>query len=465
MLKMKKSNILLGVFSALLLASCGKDIEVEKNLTTDWAVDEEVINSDIRTFVGYDPRYDWAMLEKKVEEIPMITFSTLNIVEQNEREIKVNLLKPLTQSAEVVLEYNPSAFEKVKAEYDGFELGDANLVQVVEGEKTLAAGDQATKFKIAITNQPGFTRKVIVPFSVKVRQGDLKLVENHQDLLVKIVPEVVKLEYSVNPREFTGGIYYGEPILLNSNGAITVKLSRPVPTNFTIGLERDDTLLPSGQVLAQAGIEGTSLASATFQNVTERQLRLSLQTLDPATTHGKYALPLKLVITDENGQTHAVPNGEIIVQINIMVRENLTFTEDDMIDYRWRSIPKNTITATNPNRAFNNIEGDQNDYVYLRTSQNFRMNFDQQRTVKGLLVRSLSGIYGTNYRMKEFSIYAVQGGVENYEGKFSVQQKENDLYLIKFTEPLEDIDSIILKDIKANNDNTTYLISEIDVYE
>lgn len=462
---MKRNNIYLGVFSALLLASCGKDIEVEKNLTTDWVVDEEVTNNDIRTFVGYDPRYDWAMLEKKVEEIPMITFSTLNIVEQNEREIKVNLLKPLTQSAEIVLEYNPSAFEKVKAEYDGFELGDANLVQVLEGEKALAVGDQATQFKIAITNQPGFTRKVIVPFSVKIKQGDLKLVENYQDLLVKIVPEVVKLEYSVNPREFTGIIYYGEPILLNPNGAISVKLSRPIPTNFTIGLERDNALLPSGQVLAQAGIEGTSLASANFQNATERQLRLSLQSLDPATTHGKYALPLKLVLTDENGQTHAVPNGEIIVQINIVVRENLTFTEDDMIDYRWRSIDKSTITATNPNRAFNNIEGDQNDYVYLRDTQNFRMNFDQQRTIKGMLIRSLSGIYGVNYRMKEFSVYAVQGGVENYEGKFSVEQKGNDLYLIKFTEPLEDVDAIILKDIKVNNGNTSYLISEIDIYE
>lgn len=459
---MKKGNIYLGIFSALLFASCGKEIEVEKNLTTDWSVDQKIINSDIRTHLGYDPRFDWAILQNKVQEIPMITLSTLNIVEQHQRDVNVQFLKPLAKEATISLEYNPEAFEKVKAEYDGFELGEASLVELIDGEKSVAVGDQATKFRIGVTNQPGFTRKVIVPFSVKVKQGELKVVETHQDLLVKITPEIVKVEYTLMPKEFLGSIVYGVPTLERSSGGVAVKLSRAVPTVFTIGLERDDALLPTGYTLAQAGIEGNSLSPADFQNATERQLTFSLQSLDPSVQNGKYALPLKLVITDAAGQKHAVPNGEVIVPINIRPVENISVSEDTTIDYRWRSINKSTILG--PSEAFNNIEGSMRDYVYQNKSDNFVVNFTNTHTVKSILIRALSSRYGINFRMKEFSIYSVKNGGENYEGKFSVEKKENDFYLIKFNKPLTNINGFILKNISVNQGDF-YLISEIDIYE
>lgn len=461
---MKITNkISIAVLSMGVLA-CSKDVSVEKNITNDWQVDQAVTNSDIRTFTGYDPRYDWAIIQKKVEEIPMVSFSTLNIVEKNERTINVDFLKPLAKQATISLEYDTALFEKVKAEYDGFELGDASLVEMIEGEKDVAVGDSSVKFKIATNNQSTFSKKVLIPFSLKVKQGDLKLVTDYSYFLVKIVPEQVKAEVTLTPTQILGSISYGVPSLATTSGGVSIALSRAIPTQFSVGLERDDAIAPEGSQVIQRGIEGTSLAPTNFQGRNQGQLTYRLQALNSDTALGNYVLPLKLVITDAAGQKHEFPNGNVIIPIVIREVTNLTFSEDATIDYRWKAIPKSTITSPGGSNAFNGIEDNINDYVYSKAD--FRINFNQPRSVKSMLIRSLSNRYGINYRMREFTVYSIKDGKENFEGKVTFEKKENnDIYLIKFTRTLSNINGLILKEIKVNREENSYLISEIDIYE
>jgi len=55
------------------------------------------------------------------------------------QEVEVRLLdKPYDKDVQVSFAYDASAYDKVKADYSGFELGEANLAQLSEATKTLS---------------------------------------------------------------------------------------------------------------------------------------------------------------------------------------------------------------------------------------------------------------------------------------------------------------------------------------
>ena len=56
---MKKIFML--AFCLTALNACKKeDISIQKNDSTTWEIDKSIVDDDIRTRIGYDPRYQYA---------------------------------------------------------------------------------------------------------------------------------------------------------------------------------------------------------------------------------------------------------------------------------------------------------------------------------------------------------------------------------------------------------------------
>ena len=90
------------------------------------------------------------------------------------QEVEVRLLdKPYDKDVQVSFAYDASAYDKVKTDYSGFELGDANLVQLSEAIKTLRKGETSVSFTLTISNNSSFKKKVILPYALKVPIQDL----------------------------------------------------------------------------------------------------------------------------------------------------------------------------------------------------------------------------------------------------------------------------------------------------
>ena len=160
----KKSIIF---FIAGVLCSCGKeDITVQKNDSTKWEIDKKVEDNDIRTQLGYDPRLNYIYLRPTVADLPMLSFGNVTINRNYTKEVEVRLLdKPYDKDIQVSFAYDASAYDKVKANYSGFELGDANLVQLSETTKTLSKGETSVTFTLTISNNSNFKKKVIFSFN------------------------------------------------------------------------------------------------------------------------------------------------------------------------------------------------------------------------------------------------------------------------------------------------------------
>ena len=160
---MKEFIIALSCFS--LLVSCNKDeITIEKNESTTWQIDKKVEDNDIRTQLGYDPRLNYIYLRPTVAELPMLSFGNVTINRDYTKEVEVRLLdKPYDKDIQVSFAYDASAYDKVKANYSGFELGDENLVQLSEATKTLRKGETSVSFTLTISNNSSFKKKVILP--------------------------------------------------------------------------------------------------------------------------------------------------------------------------------------------------------------------------------------------------------------------------------------------------------------
>ena len=189
---MKEFIITLSCFS--LLVSCKKDeITIEKNESTTWQIDKKVEDNDIRTQLGYDPRLNYIYLRPTVAELPMLSFGNVTINRDYTKEVEVRLLdKPYDKDIQVSFAYDASAYDKVKANYSGFELGDENLVQLSEATKTLRKGETSVSFTLTISNNSSFKKKVILPYALKVTDNGLTLPKGKDVFVLKVFPEEIK---------------------------------------------------------------------------------------------------------------------------------------------------------------------------------------------------------------------------------------------------------------------------------
>jgi len=150
--------------------------------------------------------------------------------------------KPYDKDIQVSFVYDASAYDKVKADYLGFELGDANLVQLSEATKTLSKGETSVTFTLTISNNSSFNKKVILPYALKVTDNGLTLPKGKDVFVLKVFPEEIKISVESQNVSKLLGFYNGTTYIGNRDKAVTfnLKSSYELPSGLTVALVRDE---------------------------------------------------------------------------------------------------------------------------------------------------------------------------------------------------------------------------------
>ena len=416
---MKKiiSNSLTVAFCFSPLVSCKKDeITVEKNDSTTWEIDKKIEDNDIRTQLGYDPRLNYIYLRPTVADLPMLSFGNVTINRNYTKEVEVRLLdKPYDKDVQVSFAYDASAYNKVKANYSGFELGDANLVQLSEATKTLSKGETSVTFTLTISNNSNFNKKVILPYALKVTDSGLTLPKGKDVFVLKVFPEEIKITAESKVVSKLLGYYNGSVYIGNSDKevAFTIKSSYELPAGLKVALVRDDSAVLSGRTLAPAGVEGT-LPEDDFDALSKK-LTFNLNE-DSFTNKGEYALPLKYVVKDASGNEQELTNNKLFVNFDI---KELVSSNDNVevgTQPSGKIIDRKGIIASYYGDIYYSprflLDGDENTYSYVRDGAYYYFTFPKVRLIKSVVLKAISG-----NQVKNISAYAgMTQGSEQYQG-------------------------------------------------
>ena len=410
-------NSLTVAFCFSLLVSCKKDeITVEKNDSTTWEIDKKIEDNDIRTQLGYDPRLNYIYLRPTVADLPMLSFGNVTINRNYTKEVEVRLLdKPYDKDVQVSFAYDASAYDKVKADYSGFELGDANLVQLSEATKTLSKGETSVTFTLTISNNSNFNKKVILPYALKVTDSGLTLPKGKDVFVLKVFPEEIKITAESNIVSKLLGYSDGSVYIGNSDKevAFTIKSSYELPAGLKVALVRDDSAVLSGRTLAPAGVEGT-LPEADFDALSKK-LTFNLNE-DSFTNKGEYALPLKYVVKDASGNEQELTNNKLFVNFDI---KELVSSNDNVevgTQPSGKIIDRKGIIASYYGDIYYSprflLDGDENTYSYVRDGAYYYFTFPKVRLIKSVVLKPISG-----NQVKNISAYAgMTQGSEQYQG-------------------------------------------------
>ena len=460
---MKKFIIALSCFS--LLVSCKKDeITVEKNDSTTWEIDKKIEDNDIRTQLGYDPRLNYIYLRPTVADLPMLSFGNVTINRNYTKEVEVKLLdKPYDKDVQVSFAYDASAYNKVKANYSGFELGDANLVQLSEATKTLSKGETSVTFTLTISNNSNFNKKVILPYALKVTDSGLTLPKGKDVFVLKVFPEEIKITAESKVVSKLLGYYNGSVYIGNSDKevAFTIKSSYELPTGLKVALVRDDSAVLSGRILAPAGVEGT-LPEDNFDALSKK-LTFNLNE-DSFTNKGEYALPLKYVVKDASGDEQELSNNKLFVNFDI---KELVSSNDNVevgTQPSGKIIDRKGIIASYYGDIYYSprflLDGDENTYSYVRDGAYYYFTFPKVRLIKSVVLKPISG-----NQVKNISAYAgMTQGSEQYQGTITYNGSGDIVITFKKAIPL--IRLSVGNFVNDENASSYWMgFSEINFYE
>ena len=310
-------NSFIVVFCLAILMACKKDeITIQKNESTTWEIDKKIVDDDIRTRIGYDPRFQYAYPVTSEVVVPMLSLEGFTFTDKNTRSLEIRLSRVSAQDVKVSLVYDASLYEKIRGNYSGYELGADNLVEITTAEKTITAGTTSTTFELRVANQANFNKKVILPFAVKVANNDLvKTLKGKDYFVVRIYPKNVTFEVDNKTITKNATLEEGKAKMTNKEVTVTVTPSDAIPTDISLSLERDDNLV-SGKTLAPNDIVGT-IDKIDFKNKTTGKITFSLQNVESITTKGSYVLPLKLMAYDASGTAYQVLNTPVLVTIEV----------------------------------------------------------------------------------------------------------------------------------------------------
>ena len=458
---------------AIAITACKKDdISVERNESTTWEIDKTITEADIRTRLGYDPRFDYAYLTQSSVNLQMLSLGNVPLTGQNKREVTLKLVKPLEVDTQLSLAYDASVYEKVKGDNSGLELGEANVVTVAEATKTISRGETTVTFTLVSNNQSNFNKSVILPFSVKVLNNEkLKIIGGKEVIVAKVTPETVSVtttaeiskSISVINGAFTG----------SKEVKVVINSSAILPTGLSVGLVRNNSALPTGETLIAAGAEGT-LPKVAF---TEQQQTLSfnIDTSKLTTDLERYVLPLKYVLYDAAGNSYELPDNSIIVKVNVVSGElvengrnargnhdqnpsgNLVPKRDISFSYAYSS------DTGNPENA---IDGDYESKTFFKAQPNGRnqwlyFSFSSIKTIKKMRLK-VSATHGISY----IAVYGAQGNIDNAKFQGWARFSEGgEYYTIEFRQPIS-VDYILLSQfISTRGYDAWYEIKEVDFYE
>jgi len=460
---MKKFIIALICFS--LLVSCKKDeITVEKNDSTTWEIDKKIEDNDIRTQLGYDPRLNYIYLKPTVADLPMLSFGNVTINRNYTKEVEVKLLdKPYDKDVQVSFAYDASAYNKVKANYSGFELGDANLVQLSEATKTLSKGETSVTFTLTISNNSNFNKKVILPYALKVTDSGLTLPKGKDVFVLKVFPEEIKITAESKVVSKLLGYYNGSVYIGNSDKevAFTIKSSYELPTGLKVALVRDDSAVLSGRTLAPAGVEGT-LPEDDFDALSKK-LTFNLNE-DSFTNKGEYALPLKYVVKDASGNEQELSNNKLFV--NFDIKELVSSNDNGEVGTQpsGKIIDRKGIIASYYGDIYYSprflLDGDENTYSYVRDGAYYYFTFPKVRLIKSVVLKPISG-----NQVKNISAYAgMTQGSEQYQGTITYNGSGDIVITFKKAIPL--IRLSVGNFVNDENASSYWMgFSEINFYE
>ena len=458
-------NSLTVAFCFSLLVSCKKDeITVEKNDSTTWEIDKKIEDNDIRTQLGYDPRLNYIYLRPTVADLPMLSFGNVTINRNYTKEVEVRLLdKPYDKDIQVSFAYDTSAYDKVKANYSGFELGDANLVQLSEATKTLSKGETSVTFTLTISNNSNFNKKVILPYALKVTDSGLTLPKGKDVFVLKVFPEEIKITAESKVVSKLLGYYNGSVYIGNSDKevAFTIKSSYELPTGLKVALVRDDSAVLSGRTLAPAGVEGT-LPEDNFDALSKK-LTFNLNE-DSFTNKGEYALPLKYVVKDASGNEQELSNNKLFV--NFDIKELVSSNDNVEVGTQplGKIIDRKGIIASYYGDIYYSprflLDGDENTYSYVRDGAYYYFTFPKVRLIKSVVLKPISG-----NQVKNISAYAgMTQGSEQYQGTITYNGSGDIVITFKKAIPL--IRLSVGNFVNDENASSYWMgFSEINFYE
>ena len=458
-------NSLTVAFCFSLLVSCKKDeITVEKNDSTTWEIDKKIEDNDIRTQLGYDPRLNYIYLRPTVADLPMLSFGNVTINRNYTKEVEVRLLdKPYDKDVQVSFAYDASVYDKVKANYSGFELGDANLVQLSEATKTLNKGETSVTFTLTISNNSNFNKKVILPYALKVTDSGLTLPKGKDVFVLKVFPEEIKITAESKVVSKLLGYHNGSVYIGNSDKevAFTIKSSYELPAGLKVALVRDDSAVLSGRTLAPAGVEGT-LPEDDFDALSKK-LTFNLNE-DSFTNKGEYALPLKYVVKDASGNEQELSNNKLFVNFDI---KELVSSNDNVevgTQPSGKIIDRKGIIASYYGDIYYSprflLDGDENTYSYVRDGAYYYFTFPKVRLIKSVVLKPISG-----NQVKNISAYAgMTQGSEQYQGTITYNGSGDIVITFKKAVPL--IRLSVGNFVNDENASSYWMgFSEINFYE
>ena len=459
---MKEFIIALSCFS--LLVSCKKDeITIEKNESTTWQIDKKIEDDDIRTQLGYDPRLNYIYLRPTVADLPMLSFGNVTINRDYTKEVEVRLLdKPYDKDIQVSFAYDASAYDKVKANYSGFELGDENLVQLSEATKTLRKGETSVSFTLTISNNSSFKKKVILPYALKVTDNGLTLPKGKDVFVLKVFPEEIKISAESKVVSKLLGYYDSSVYIGNSDKEVTftIKSSYELPSGLKVALVRDDSAVLSGRTLAPTGVEGT-LPEDDF-DATSKTLSFELAE-DYFTNKGEYALPLKYVVKDASGVEQELSNNKLFVNFDIKELKASNDNVEVASKELGTKLNRKGISISYYGTVYylgDMIDDDLSSLGYVKEGAFVYFTFPKVRNIKTVVIKTREG-----NEMKALSLYAgLSKGNEQIQGSATYSGKGDFIITFKNSVPLI---RLALGNFVNKDDATSHWmgITDIQFYE
>ena len=441
-------NSLTVTFCLAILGSCNKDeISIEKNESTAWEIDKKIVDDDIRTRIGYDPRFDYVTPTASEVVAPMLTLEGFTLADKNTRTLEMKLTKASDKDVTVSLMYDASLFSKIAGNYSGYELGDASLAEIATTQKTIAAGTTTTTFEIKVTNQSSFNKKVILPFAVKASNNEfVKTLSGKDYFVVRIYPKALTFDTANKKIIKEAVLKVGKAELTNKVVNIAITSSDAIGTPISLGLERDNSLITTG-TLAPENVVGT-INKVDFKDKTSGTVSFTLQNIESISAKGTYVVPFKLMAYDASGTGHKVLDTPILLNIEVgdegiptdndvevstdysvtmMDRSKYSFETNYMPDHIQKMHDGNLYG--NPWWIDTSIDEDSDDspYVYV--------HFTSKTVINGIRITQNT----TEKRIGQVFIYAVTDeGAFVHQGTYdaSGSQKPRFLY-IKFKKPIK----------------------------
>jgi len=441
-------NSLTVTFCLAILGSCNKDeISIEKNESTAWEIDKKIVDDDIRTRIGYDPRFDYVTPTASEVVAPMLTLEGFTLADKNTRTLEMKLTKASDKDVTVSLMYDASLFSKIAGNYSGYELGDASLAEIATTQKTIAAGTTTTTFEIKVTNQSSFNKKVILPFAVKASNNEfVKTLSGKDYFVVRIYPKALTFDTANKKIIKEAVLKAGKAELTNKVANIAITSSDAIGTPISLGLERDNSLITTG-TLAPENVVGT-INKVDFKDKTSGTVSFTLQNIESISAKGTYVVPFKLMAYDASGTGHKVLDTPILLNIEVgdegiptdndvevstdysvtmMDRSKYSFETNYMPDHIQKMHDGNLYG--NPWWIDTSIDEDSDDspYVYV--------HFTSKTVINGIRITQNT----TEKRIGQVFIYAVTDeGAFVHQGTYdaSGSQKPRFLY-IKFKKPIK----------------------------